>query len=117
MLARIFGEMYNLKAIAGVLTRLPLTDRKGDKRRAGPPFQMPYTLSPPLPEANFWRMHLDLLGASTTLANSLLDAALVTGGPVDGVRYLQAMRAADADVCTWINEVIAGIDATRRALV
>src|SRR5262249_11909787 len=53
---RVFGEMYNLKAIAGLLTRLPLdTD---PAKRAGPPFQMPYTLRFPIAHRHFCRLHL-----------------------------------------------------------
>ncbi|HEV7990853.1 MAG TPA: ferritin-like domain-containing protein [Gemmatimonadaceae bacterium] len=115
MLGRIFGEMYNLKAVAGILVRLPLGDRK-DPARAGPPFQMPYTLSPPLPEANFWRMHLDLLGATATIVDMLLDPARdnLADAPADGRRYLLALRDADADARSWIEEILVGMDASRR---
>jgi ferritin-like protein len=40
-----FGEMYNLRSIAEILMTLPLHDR-GDLL-AGPPFEMPYSLSLP----------------------------------------------------------------------
>ena len=116
MLARIFGEMYNMKAIAGILVRLPLRDPE-QPERAGPPFQMPYTLTPPLPETNYWRMHLDLLESSSELATSLLkDAALrLADAPADGARFLQALRATDRDSREWITKLLAGIDSSRRA--
>ena len=44
VMAKIFGEMYNIKTIAGILVVMPLTDKPGDKHRAGPPFEMPYSL-------------------------------------------------------------------------
>lgn len=117
MLARTFGEMYNLKAVAGVLVRLPLAGPRGVKR-AGPPFQLPYTLTPPLPEANYWRLHLDLLDASKELAESLLDSKRhhTADAPTDGTRYLHAMLEADHASRTWIEGILAGIDFSRRLL-
>jgi ferritin-like protein len=116
MLGRIFGEMYNLKAIAGILVRLPLGD-PAEPARAGPPFQVPYSLTPPLPEANFWRMQLDLLSAASELVATLLDPAGPSraDAPADGARYLQALREADRDSRTWIEKVLAGLDSSRRA--
>jgi hypothetical protein len=116
MLARIFGEMYNLKAVAGILVRLPLGD-PAEAARAGPPFQMPYTLTPPLPEANFWRLHLDLLAASSELVDTLLHSRghHLADAPADGARYLQALREADRDSRTWIGQILAGMNSSRKA--
>ena len=116
MLARIFGEMYNLKAVAGILVRLPLRDPRNPKR-AGPPFQMPYSLTPPLPEANFWRMQLDLLAAAEELADTLEDPRHkhLAHAPADGVRYLKAMREIDRSSRTWIEQVLVGITSKRSA--
>jgi len=109
MLARIFGEMYNMKAVAGILVRLPLGDSK-KASRAGPPFQVPYTLTPPLSEANFWRLHLDLLGAASDLVETLLGSKRhLADAPSDGARYLQALRETDGDAKHWIEEILAGI--------
>ena len=64
-----FGEMYNLRAIAETLMRLPLSsDGTG---LAGPPFQMPYILQLPLGQKDKWRLHLDLLDASKSLIQEL----------------------------------------------
>jgi Ferritin-like len=107
ILARIFGEMYNVKAIAGVLVRLPLGDPKR-AARAGPPFQMPYTLTTPLPERVFWRTHLDLLEASDGLVEALLDHKRhgFTKAPPDGERYLKALRETDRQARTWIEQIL-----------
>lgn len=115
LVARIFGEMYNLKAIAGVLVRLPLGDPKKPER-AGPPFQMPYTLVPPTPEPNFWRLQQDLLGTSAKMVDDLLarsgrkDSHL----PADGVHYLKALREQDASSSAWIELVLAELTPGRR---
>ena len=49
LIHRCFAEMYNLRAIAGLLVRLPVGADDADGPRAGPPFQMPYTLALPRP--------------------------------------------------------------------
>lgn len=106
VISRIFGEMYNLKAIAGVLTRLPLGDP--DKpERAGPPFQMPYTLVLPQPEANFWLLQHDLLEASEQITSELLADA--TSASHDGHAYLRALREADKTALGWIDQVLTGL--------
>lgn len=114
ILSRIFGEMYHLKAIAGVLVRLPLGDPRKPER-AGPPFEMPYTLMPPLSEANFWRMHLDLLSAAGDLVDTLLNGKRNGAAPVpaDGQRYLRALRSTDAQARVWIEQVLDGITSSR----
>ena len=61
---RIFGEMYNIKALSGILVRQPLTKLKKSATRAAcaaPPFEMPYSLELPESEADCWRLHLDIL--------------------------------------------------------
>ncbi len=104
VISRIFGEMYNLKAIAGVLVRLPRTEPETPER-AGPPFQMPYTLTLPQPERNFWSLELDLLDASEELAKGLLRDGGGSGSP-DGIAYLQALREADAEARAWIEDTL-----------
>lgn len=115
MLGRIFGEMYNLKAVAGVMVRMPLGDPDAPER-AGPPFQMPYTLVPPLPESNYWRMQLDLIDAAGHLTDRLLDedGPHRANMPQDGVRYLQALRNADRDAREWTEAVLDGLRLRRR---
>ena len=66
---RTFAEMYNLRAIAATLVELRATDA-GDER-AGPPFQMPYTLALPRGEHDRWVVHRDLLEASAALLATL----------------------------------------------
>jgi len=98
-----FGEMYNLRAIAEILMQLPLGDAKHPARRAGPPFQMPYTLDSPLGEPNRWRMHLDLLRASAHLIDLLLVAA-----PEAQHAYLHSMREADRQMTAIAERILAG---------
>jgi hypothetical protein len=70
IISRTFGEMYNLRSTAGILVQLPLVDDKKPER-AGPPFQMPYTVKLPAEEADCWRVHLDLIEAASMLLKDL----------------------------------------------
>ena len=98
-----FGEMYNLRAISEILMQLPLGDPKHPELRAGPPFQMPYTLDSPLGEANRWRLHLDLLSASERLIELLLASA-----PATQHTYLHSMREADLQMRGTAERILAG---------
>jgi hypothetical protein len=98
VLNRVFGEMYNLKAIADILTGLPL---KNDlKTRAGPPFEMPYSLSFPSSETAFWRLHFDLIEASKA------QLARVKRCATTGLDYAKALWDADEQTRSEINVIL-----------
>ena len=106
VMAKIFGEMYNLKAIAGILVRMPLTEDVTDPRRAGPPFQMPYTVELPLDDVDCWRMHRDISMNSLEICdqaprsgNKHLEAT-----PPEGKDYLLALRSLDEKSISWIDK-------------
>jgi len=73
LVAWTFAEMYNLRAIAGIVMTLPL-DKPEDPQRAGPPFEMPYTLSLPDWDSDKWRAHRDLIANSAKLSKTLQDS-------------------------------------------
>src|SRR5208282_3415612 len=54
LLHMTFGEMYNLRALSQILMSMPLA-ADGTELRAGPPFQMPYTLKLPVDPGDRWR--------------------------------------------------------------
>ena len=91
LINRSFGEMYNLRSVAGVLVALPLDHAKPDDKRAGPPFQMPHTLMLPHDEPDRWRLHRDLLDASATLLARIATA----DGTGAGQDYVAALAQAD----------------------
>jgi hypothetical protein len=93
-----FGEMYNIRSLSEILMRLPL--RPGSDTLAGPPFEMPYTLSLPSRGVNRWRAHRDLLLASIELIDRMLR------DPGDHGRYLTALRAADRTALDQIEVLI-----------
>ena len=102
-----FGEMYNLKAIAERLVELPLASARSEKR-AGPPFEMPYTLAMPVEDINCWRLHRENLVASQALCADL--ARMTTG---DAARYLAALTELDRQALEWVNRIISGFAGRR----
>ncbi|MFY0255246.1 ferritin-like protein [Chitinophaga sp. 30R24] len=94
-----FGEMYNLRSIAGVLVQLPLGD--GSQKTAGAPFLIPYTLQLPVGEHNRWRTHADVIEASTALITQMLNDPQETNQ-----QYLKGLREADAQLTDIINEML-----------
>jgi Ferritin-like len=106
---RVFGEMYNLKTIAEILVKMPLTAYPNNPRRAGPPFEMPYSVTLPPTEADCWRMHRDLLSSSNGICADLLAVA-----DSDGTRYLLALRHIDRETVTWSDRILAGLGPNER---
>lgn len=77
-----FDEMGNVKALAGKLMDRPLrADSLAD--RAGPPFQLPYSLAVPGRERDWWWTHRDILDASIRLCEEL-----IPGEPAGDREYL-----------------------------
>jgi hypothetical protein len=98
-----FGEMYNLRAIAGILMQRPLT--KGGnplEKAAGPPFEMPYTLNLPNGAGDRWRLHRDLLEASA----DEIDALRMIG--TAHTDYLRALADADRLTLEQVELLIPG---------
>jgi len=114
---RVFGEMYNMKAIAEMLVRMPLTDEQtaDDPRRAGPPFEMPYRTSLPPNDRDIWKIHKGALAASRHLSWKLLhedpndpESPAFEKDPA-AIRYLKGMKQADQDADEWIDRILVGL--------
>jgi len=73
LVAWTFAEMYNLRTIAGIVVDLPLEEDADATARAGPPFEMPYTLSLPDWDSDKWRAHRALIADSRKLIKLLLE--------------------------------------------
>lgn len=103
LINRTFTEMYNLRALAGLLVVLPIDAAKPGGLRAGPPFQIPHTLMLPTAERGRWRLHRDILDASEAMIAQL--RALSSG---HGRSYLAALGEADAIERAQLELLIAG---------
>lgn len=114
---RVFGEMYNLKTIAGILVQVPLRDAgggaaSGNPACAGPPFEMPYNLRLPPTETDTWRLHRDILGSADRLCMQMLKSKR---RPLAGGRaYLETLVDLDTQSRAWIDQILAGLGATER---
>jgi hypothetical protein len=103
LIHRAFSEMYNLRSIAGLLVALALDHARPDEERAGPPFQMPHTLMLPPKEVDRWRLHLDILEASSTLIGQIRTA----DGTGVGQAYVSALAQADEAERAQVEQSIA----------
>jgi hypothetical protein len=103
LIAGAFGEMYNIRALSGIIMAQPLTYPETEDR-AGPPFEMPYTLQLPDLEPSRWRAHRDVLTAAGTLITGLLKRE---GLSPDSVNYLNTLAAQDATFQSYIAQLLA----------
>jgi hypothetical protein len=102
---RVFGEMYNLKAIAGMLVRLPAFSGRSAKgpRFAGPPFQKPYSLAAPPTPSDYWRLHIELIRSAQDTSQDLLNRKDIHP---DGRRYLEALDVLDKASLEWLGGIL-----------
>jgi hypothetical protein len=67
-----FDEMRHMSQLASKLVTLPKVQSDPElPDRAGPPFELPYTLNLPDREQDRWRTHLDLLSTCLSLEQSI----------------------------------------------
>ncbi len=95
-----FGEMYNIRSITEILMAMPM--RVGGDLMAGPPFEMPYSLTLADRAADRWRMHRDLILASLQYVTELEKA----GGGHEV--YLRGLRAANESALEQVLMLIGG---------
>ena len=95
LLQRSFADMFNVKTLAGLLFRAPLTSQAGDPRRAGPPFDLPESLG--IDGRTFkqlWQLQLELTQNSMKWCTRLLSGA--DGPPPGGSeRFLRTLLDLD----------------------
>lgn len=100
ILNRAFSEMYNLRAISGILVTLPC-GKPNTAARAGPSFELPYTLKLPYLERDVWRLHLDVYEAAQPLIVALHGTAGAAGDA-----YLASLKANDANSTAMVQAVL-----------
>jgi hypothetical protein len=124
---KIFGEMYNIKTIAGILVRRPLNDLPsaeaasgrrrqssepaGEPQYAAPPFEMPYTLDLPMDEPDCWRCHQDTLNASLEIERALLTSEDPQGVQLtdNEQKYLRTLQQLDEKSTAWMENIRQGL--------
>jgi hypothetical protein len=112
---RAFGEMYNLKAIAGLLVRLPVHDDTGGSACAGPPFEMPYSLDLPQADRDIWLRYDDLLASSYHTCSEVFRGAKDNAtmreqlASTGAGAYLRTLMNLDTQTQLWIGKIIAGM--------
>ncbi len=106
---RIFSEMYNLKAICGLLAYVPAHDDPAGPF-TGAPFEVPYVLQLPDGERSRWRSHRDTHEASIRLCDTLL----VDEPTIEGRKYLTALRELDVQSLAWLEQMLGTPHTTSR---
>jgi len=124
LMHRAFGEMYNLKTLAGMLVRLPRLDDCDSPAVkdpwAGPPFELPYSTELPDADGDVWRMHKDVLETSRATCRDLISAAHAEApelwekskqvkAQLDGVGaevYLRTLMELDEQALQWIDAIL-----------
>ncbi len=119
LMHKVFGEMYNLKALAGILVRRPLKDPSATDRAgtgggpvacAAPPFEMPYSMDLPIDEPDCWRRHQDILRSALAIGRSLLAEhdAQREKLTAEEVAYLRTLQQLDQQSIDWMEVVMGG---------
>jgi hypothetical protein len=117
LMHRIFGEMYQLKALSGKLFQMPLREVDADpktdpsqRRNAGPPFELPSNSRIPQNDIDCWCLHRDSLRASRDACNSILRSK-----PTEEEHaYIKTLLALDAQTEAWIDQILAVMNSTSR---
>ena len=114
---RVFGEMYQLKALSGRLFQMPLRDIDADpttppseRRYAGPPFELPWNLRIPVADVDCWCMHRDSLVASREACSAILRSKPIE----EEQEYIKTLLALDEQTDKWIVQILAGLNSTMR---
>jgi hypothetical protein len=106
LITLIFGEMYKVRGLASVLVELPAhAGVPSTQLAAGPPFEMPYTLSIPRREVDRWRWHNDMLAASHTI---LVELHRLDHDPRRAA-FARAIADGDAELMRRIELIISGL--------
>lgn len=108
LMHKVFGEMYNLKTLAGVLVDLPAGDAD-DPARAAPPFELPYMIGLPTVESDTWQLHRSLLENARSLIQDIVNASKKQGMAI-GFEYLKSLLELDRKSLEWIDQLMKRLD-------
>lgn len=117
LMHRIFGEMYQLKALSGKLFQMPLRDVDADpgtpyslRVAAGPPFELPSNTRIPVSDVDCWCLHRDSLVVARNACNSILGS----NPAPEEKEYINTLIALDEKTDAWIVQILAGMNSTAR---
>jgi hypothetical protein len=96
---RTFAEMYNLRAIAGIMVQLPLDPEI--HQLAGPPFEMPYTLDLPEHSRDRWIQQRELFRAARILIDQTRQLA-----PPERQAFLVALEDSDSLALEQVERIL-----------
>ncbi|HLM01072.1 MAG TPA: ferritin-like domain-containing protein [Pyrinomonadaceae bacterium] len=101
-----FEEMFpNIRELSSILTSLPMhEDNSVVCTPAGPPFELPYSLSLPAGERNRWRLHRDVISTSQKLTERILEDAELNENQIN---FLNELARTDAEALITANKRIA----------
>ena len=108
LMHKVFGEMYNLKTLAGILVDLP-AGAQDDPARAGPPFELPYMIGLPTEESDTWQLHHSLLESSRSLIQDIFKV-YDSSNARPGIEYLISLCELDRKSLEWIDQIMKRLD-------
>lgn len=101
---RAFGEMYNIKTIAGLLVQMKVSAQHGHPDGdvyAGPPFETPYSLNMPAAHVDVFRLHRDLYRGAIAVNTDIQARA----DPL-GRTFLVTLLEIDSAALRWIDGIL-----------
>ncbi len=105
---KVFGEMYNIKALAGILVEMPAYGAD-DPARAAPPFELPYMIGLPTTESDTWQLHHSLLANAGSLIRDIR-RVYEKSDVKPGIEYLNSLSALDEKTLVWIDQLMKRLD-------
>jgi Ferritin-like len=100
-----FSEMRRIKKIAEKLVELP-KDRQGGQQgvlRAGPPFELPYSLRLPSRDTDRWAGHADVFA----MAKAFIEQQMLVNGET-GTAFLRSLAEADGLAAAIADALVRG---------
>jgi hypothetical protein len=103
LVAGTFGEMYQLRALAGIIVRQHVDDSTSGLF-CGPPFELPYSLAIPDLPSGRWRAHRDVIMASDLIIEQLRHHG------AEETKYLHALQFQNKTFLEQIAAILRTLD-------
>jgi hypothetical protein len=103
LIAGAFGEMYQLRALAGIIVRQPIDD-SGSGLLCGPPFELPYSLAVSDLSSGRWKAHRDILMGADLIIEQLRSYG------AGETKYLDALQFQNKTFLDQITPILRTLD-------